>query len=236
MNDPIDSNGDIDGVNDIDTTEPLHVDRRRFLQLGGASIAAAALLTACGDGDNNAGSDRPDDTQGEGEGGKAGDLRILRTAASVELAAVDVYQRALDSGLVTTPAAREALQHFQIHHRTHADLFDSEIRARSDERVENGDESEPQANQAVLQTLQGPLSQARDEAAVLAVLLQLENVAAATYVADVGTYEDASLNRTTMSVGGVEARHAAVIAALARQPQVPRAAFTTAGAVPAGAT
>jgi rubrerythrin len=54
----------------------------------------------------------------------------------------------------------------------------------------------------------------KDEAGVIAFALELEQVAAQTYQANVGTFADPSLNVAIMSVGGVEARHAAVLASV----------------------
>ena len=45
---------------------------------------------------------------------------------------------------------------------------------------------------------------------------------------------DATLNTALMSVGGVEARHAAVLASVLAQTAVPRAFGTTEGALPPG--
>jgi hypothetical protein len=69
---------------------------------------------------------------------------------------------------------------------------------------------------------------------VLTLALNLERAAAATYQSGVGVVTDLSLNKALMSVGGVEARHAAVIAGVLAQAAVPLSFGTTEGAVPAG--
>ncbi len=68
----------------------------------------------------------------------------------------------------------------------------------------------------------------------MAFALDLENVAASTYQANVGQFRDATLNVAIMSVGGVEARHAAALAAVLGKPSAPKAFQTTMGAVKAG--
>ncbi|MGH9027614.1 MAG: hypothetical protein ACRDWD_16085, partial [Acidimicrobiia bacterium] len=57
---------------------------------------------------------------------------------------------------------------------------------------------------------------------------------AQTYQADVGTFTDPTLNVAIMSVGGVEARHAAVLASVLGEDPVPVAFQVTDNAVPAG--
>ena len=206
--------------------DPL-LERRGFLRLGGATIAMAAVFAAaaCGNGDNDATSDNEGDD--EGAKGDERDVTILRTSASVALAAVDFYQRALDSGLLTTTSTADAAKAFPANHREHADLFNGAAKAA-------GGEAATQPNAVVAQALQGPLGQAKDEPAVLAYALQMENTALATHLASVGRFQDAGLNRTTMSAGGVAARHAAVLAGLLRQPPAAKASFIADGAVAPG--
>jgi len=205
--------------------DPL-LERRGFLQLGGATIAMAALFaaTACG----NDGNDATGGGEGDEEAalGDERDVTILRTSASVALAAVDFYQRAIDGGLLTTATA-DAAKEFQAHHREHADLFNGAAKAADGEAV-------TQPNTVVAQALQSPLAQAKDEPAVLAFALQVENTTLATYLASVGRFKDAGLNRATMSAGGVAARHAAVLAGLLHQPPAAKAAFTADGAIAPG--
>ena len=81
----------------------------------------------------------------------------------------------------------------------------------------------------------------RDEKGVVQLAHDLEKAAAATYFSTVGAFEDASLNKAAMSVGGVEARHVAVLAGVLTTAfstptdQVPGGGFQTKdGAVAAG--
>jgi len=112
-------------------------DRRGFFQLGGTSIAGAALLVACGGDDDTAGPDvdaadptavpaegteEPTAAPDDGGGGNEMDLVLLRTATSLELAAVAAYQAAVDtaSALGITAPVAEAATLFQSHHAEHA--------------------------------------------------------------------------------------------------------------------
>ena len=207
------------------------LNRRRFLQVGGLTVATAAVFAACGTDDSAPGTTTSGDadtaTTGEGGKGATGDLQILRTASSLEVLAVDVYQKAIDSGLVKTAAVGDVAKLFQAQHREHAELFQGATKKL-------GGRAFDRANPVVLQSLQGPIGALRDEKDVLELALMLEQAAASTYQSTVGGFDDASLNQAVMSVGGVEARHVAVLSSALGKPPVPRAFQTTDDAVAAG--
>ena len=69
---------------------------------------------------------------------------------------------------------------------------------------------------------------------VVALAYDLEVVAAQTYQSNVAGFEDPALNAAIMSVGGVEARHAAALASVLQQNPVPAAFQVTDKAVMAG--
>ena len=202
------------------------------MQIGGLSVATAAVFAACGTDDSDPGPRATgevgtDTTATEGEKGVDGDIRILRTASSLEVLAVEVYQKAIDSGLVKTAAVADAAKLFQAQHREHGELFQGATK-------ELGGEPFDKANPVVLQSLQGPIGALQDEMGVLELALMLEQAAAATYQSTVGAFTDASLNQAAMSVGGVEARHVAVLSSVLQKAPVPRAFQTKDGAVAAG--
>lgn len=203
------------------------LDRRRFMQIGGLSVATAAVFAACGT-DDSATADN--DGKGDADNKPAdarGDIQILRTASSLEVLAGDVYDKALNSGLVKTPALGDAAQLFQSQHKEHAELFQGATKKL-------GGQPMTEANPVVAQSLEGPIAAMADEAGVARLALMLEQAAAATYLASVGRFSDLELNQVAMSVGGVEARHVAVLAGVLNQTQVPQAFLTTEGAVAAG--
>jgi hypothetical protein len=206
------------------------LNRRRFMQVGGLTVATAAVFAACGTSDKKStsasSSDTTETTMG-GSGDAKGDIQILRTASSLEVLAVAVYQKAIDSGLVKTAAIADAAKLFQSQHQEHAGLFQGATKKL-------GGEAFDKPNPVVLQSLQGPISQLKDEMGVVALALMLEQAAAATYQSTVGAFKDVTLNQAAMSVGGVEARHVAVLSGVLSQPQVPKAFQTKDGAVAAG--
>lgn len=207
------------------------LNRRRFIQVGGLTVATAAVFAACGPGGSGGGDAADDIDKSAGEnragGGAESDIKILRTASSLEVLAVDVYQKAIDSGLVTTVAVADAAKLFQSQHREHAELFEGATKKL-------GGTPMVDANPVVLQSLASTIEALQDEAGVVELALMLEQAAAATYQSNVGAFSDASLNQAVMSVGGVEARHVTVLSSVLGRPQVPKAFSTTDGAVAAG--
>lgn len=199
--------------------------RRRFLRVGATAVAATAVLAACGDDDEAPGA--AETTSTTKKPAAQSDLTTLRTASSLELVAVATYDQAVKSGLVTTPAVVEAARAFLRHHKEHAALFQGLTKKL-------GGQPYTEANPAVTQQLAPRVAGLRSERDVLGLALELERAAAATYLASVGTFDDISLNEAIMSVGGVESRHAAVIAGVISQPAVPGAFATTAGAIAPG--
>lgn len=201
------------------------VNRRRFLQIGGVSVLSAAVLAACGGSD-----DTTDTVTAGGEDGEKKsdtDITILRTASSLEHVAIDVYEKAITSGLVTTTAVADIAKLFQKQHRDHAALFEGATK-------EAGGEAFVTANPAVLQSLQPRIAALKSEMDVIVLARDLEGVAAATYQATVGAFDNVKLNQATMSVGGVEARHQAVLNSVLKQNPHAVAFHKTEGAVAAG--
>lgn len=205
------------------------INRRRFIQIGGVTIASAAILAACSDSDDDDSSGGGGDGGGNGDGaqGSDTDITILRTASSLEELAVAIYQTAIDSGLVTTMAVVDAATLFQSQHQEHAALFEGATE-------DAGGEPFTEPNPAVMEQLQPAIDALADETGVVQLAYDLENVAAQTYQSAVGAFTDASFNVATMSVGGVEARHAAVLAQVLNQPAVPVAFQVTDQAVMVG--
>lgn len=205
------------------------INRRRFIQIGGVTIASAAILAACNDSDDDSSGADGGGANGDRDATRASDsdITILRTASSLEELAVAVYQTAIDSGLVTTMAVVDAAMLFQSQHGEHAALFEGATE-------DAGGEPFTEPNPAVMEQLQPAIDALSDETGVVQLAYDLENVAAQTYQSAVGAFSDASFNVATMSVGGVEARHAAVLAQVLGQPAVPVAFQVTDEAVMVG--
>lgn len=197
------------------------VGRRRLLRAGGAAIALSAVLAACSDSDGDT-TRRPRPPMAVRQ-----DLLIMRTASSLEHVAVVVYGTVLESGLVTTPELDALLQQFRSHHLEHAALFEEASR-------DLGGTPYDAANPAVLEQLKPPLNALEDEPGVITLALQVENIVGQTHQSNVGSYREPALAVAAMSVGGVEARHAAAMSAILSQPAAPEAFQKAEQAIPPG--
>ena len=187
--------------------------RRQLFKIGGATIMGAAVLAACGSDDDDA-SGSTATTGAGGSGDDNMDVALARTAASLEKLAVDVYQVGIDSGLVTTAAIGQAAMLFQEHHQAHLDALNGAIKGAGGEEV-------TEQNQAVFDALVAPaVAAAKAEADIVKLALDLELAAAQTYAFAGGALSAPSLRSTIMTIGGIEARHAAVlqVAAQAASP------------------
>ena len=189
--------------------------RRDLFRLGGASILGVALLAACGSDEDGrsanptvAGTDTPTTTAGEPNM----DLVLAKTAASLEKLAIDAY--GIAAGLITTPAILSVATLFADHHQQHLDALNGVITGAGATAI-------TEMNQAVYDALVAPaLETASTEADAVMLALALEEAAAQTYVFAGGALSTPGLRSTIMTIGGVEARHAAVLrmAALAQSP------------------
>ena len=204
--------------------------RRQLFKVGGAAIFGAAVLAACGDDDDSGATQtspgspttmRPPATTGAPattaapptttDGGSP-DLVLARTAASLEQLAVDTYGAA--AGLLTTRPIRRAAALFAEHHQLHLDALNGAITGAGGEAV-------TVRNQAVYDAVVKPaIDAAKTENDAVNLALQLEEAAAQTYVFAGGALSTPQLRSTIMTIGGVEARHAAVLrmAALGQPP------------------
>jgi hypothetical protein len=195
-------------------------DRRAFLRVGGLTVAMSAVIAACGsDDDESLPITGTPPTSSEDasvfERGQELDVTLLRTAQSIEVLAVDTYQTALDSGLVTTTVVADTIRLFQEQHREHAGLLAATT-------TDAGGTPYDQPNAYLNEQVVAPAVEAlatEDEVVMLGV--ELENTAAQTYVFAAEELSTAPLRQGIMSIGGVEARHLAVLYTVIEQPPAP---------------
>ncbi len=189
--------------------------RREVLRVGGASVLSAAVLAAC--------DHHPPRTLGAPSGGatptssssttsttlllgpgQAADILVLRTASSLEHYAVGVYTQALGLDVVRTPSVAQAIELFAGQHSQHGTAIEQAT-------VRAGGLAYSEPNPVLSRAAVAQIHQLRSEQEVVRFLYGVESLAAATYTASVGGFDDPDLNATVMSVGAVEARHLAVL-------------------------
>jgi hypothetical protein len=181
--------------------------RRRFVRMAGASVAAGTLLAACG-GDNEESSRAAQTTATTGAAaGNKTDITVARTAASLEIFAVGVYDKAIAnaSALGISKDVGAAATLFRDQHKQHADAFNAAAKQLGGQPFE-------MANPTAAKAFESQIAALKTEQDVLKFAFDLEQIAAQTYQG-VGAkmLSTPVLRQTAMSVGGVEARHVAIL-------------------------
>jgi hypothetical protein len=145
------------------------------------------------------------------------DVQVLQTAASIENLAVATYKTALTlpyiggataNGVVTKFAQVTMGQHMQ-----HADAFNSAVKSLGGKAQTKPDPAfVPVVNKAV-KSLSG-VTAAQGALGVVGLALELENIAAETYIKDTTLVSSTSNKALFASIMGIEAQHVAVLLAV----------------------
>jgi hypothetical protein len=198
--------------------------RRRFVKLAGATAAAGTLLAACGNKNEKAVSTPSTEatTTTTTKAVNKTDVTVARTAASLEIFAVSVYGTAITnaSALGISKEVGAAAMLFKDQHQQHADAFNGAAKSL-------GGEAFSMANPTAAKAFEAQIAALKNEQDVLKFAFALEQIAAHTYQA-VGAkmLSTPMLRQTAMSVGGVEARHVAILGMFIKPPKAePEAAF-----------
>jgi rubrerythrin len=206
--------------------------RRSFLTVGGAAMAGSALLAACGQTPKNQIAQtgttplQPSSTTTTDPGSPAMDLVLLRTSQSIEILAINTYEKFISSGALTTPDVKSTIELFRSQHQQHLQLLDTVT-------TDAGGDSYNEANLYLTYEVVNPtLQSVKTETDVLALATTIEDTAAQTYVYSGGVLTTQNLRTALMSIGATEARHLTTLYLLQQQQPVPLAIFSTAKAAP----
>ncbi len=184
------------------------LDRRRFMMFGGGGVLSSAVLAACaGAASGTKATPTTGPTTTTPQPPSAKDVTMLRTAMSIEALAVSAYDKIIKGGQVTTPTLLALLKQFQSHHKDHGELFGRNVLSAGGTPVVD-------PNPVLLQQVTPRLAALKTEKDVINLAYDLEHLAAATYQADIGGFDNGKYNVPTASVGGTEARHVALLALL----------------------
>ncbi len=216
---------------DVAANRAFHDDQRRSLaaSLGGATIlgvAGGAVLVGALASSAYATTSR--------------DVQLLQTAASIENLAVATYTTALTLPYIGGSSANPVVAKFatvtRSQHAEHAAAFNSALRSlRARPQTKPDPAFVPVVDRAV-KSLSGATA-AQGTLGVVGLALELENIAAETYVKDT-TLTTSRPNRALFaSIMGVEAQHVAVLLAVqalltAGAPQLISLAPGTAASLP----
>jgi hypothetical protein len=221
-------------VNDvIEQPDELTYTRRRILVAGGFSVAAAAVIAACA-------SDpaKPQVPQAGIAPSTTGlpdqvvtDEVMLRTCSSLEHSLVAAYNTIL--GLATIkPETAAMVRNFATHHTAHASYYENLTRDIGGQPF-TGPNSAFDAN-IVTPALQSMAQANNDPADIQWFVYGMENVAAGSFQLFVQSITKAAVRANVMTVGGVEARHAAIASGMipTGTPVPPVPASQATGAAP----
>jgi hypothetical protein len=173
----------------------------------------------------------------------SGDVQILQTAASLENLAVSTYKTALTlpyiGGSAADPVITKFSQVTMAQHMQHADAFNAAARQLGGKAQSKPDPAfVPVVNKAVASL--GNATAAQGALGVVGLALELENIAAETYVKDTVLAKSTTNKALFASIMGIEAQHVSVLLAvqallMAGAPQLISLPPGTGAALPAAA-
>jgi len=170
--------------------------RRQFLKrasIGGAAVAVGAGTISLAALLPNAAAQSTDAALTDG------DSAIVVFAQTAELALVSLYDTAIATTKLTTSVA-EVARTFGLHHGDHA----TALGTLADKAATN------KANQALVDQFAPFITNAGNQKAIIQVLFQLEQAAAATYQSALGKLEAAATAGPVATIMPVEGQHAVV--------------------------
>lgn len=187
--------------------------RRTFL-LGAGAAVGAAVLAACSKSSSVTSGANTTAAAGGGGGGSqqlTGDLAIAGLAASLENLAVATYQAGLDAAtagkLGAVPGAIATFaKTAQQQHKDHAAAWNAILTSAGKQAVTGVDTT---VNTGVIQPA---FAQVTDVVGLAKLALELENVAAATYLNGINNaISDVGAIKVAASIQPVEMQHAAIL-------------------------
>jgi hypothetical protein len=142
---------------------------------------------------------------------KAMDVQMLQTAASIENLAVATYDTALTldfiGGASAIPVVKAFVQKTKAQHAEHLQAFNAAA-------ARLGGKAQTQPDPVLLGVVNNAKPGLTGPAQVVDLALELEDGAAQTYVANIGSYVNKNARSVAASIMGVEAQHVAVLNAV----------------------
>jgi hypothetical protein len=202
--------------------------RRGFL-VGAGVVAGGLALAACSSSSKSSAPPSTTSTTGGNPTGLTGDLAVVALAASLENLAVQTYQAGITAAQTgklgaVPPVVASFAQTAMSQHKDHAAAWNAILTGQGQTAVSGVNLT---AKTAVVDPA---VAQLHDVTGLAKLALELENVAAATYLSAIGAIASPMGIKTAASIEPVESQHAAVLNyALGNYP-VPDAFTKTDGA------
>jgi hypothetical protein len=223
------SDGDIrEGITRLVSTPSS---RRAFLLGGGALLGGVALVGSGVGGGLAAAATRTGAVPAARSAQKlSGDLAVVALAASLENLAVGTYQAGIDAatkGMLgdVPPAVVTFAQTAPPQHRDHAAAWNGVLTGAGKKAVTGVDTT-------VKKSVDQAFGEVKDVPGLARLALDLEDVAAATYIAAIDVVKNPAGIETAATIQPVELQHAAILHFLLGEYPIPDAFAKSTGARP----
>lgn len=193
---------------DVLSNRQFFAEHRHAVQ---GSLAGAAILGAAG------GAALVGALASPASASSSPDVQMLQTAASIENLAVSTYKTALTlpyiGGSAANPVVTKFCQVTESQHAQHAAAFNGAVKQLGGKAQNQPDPAFVPVVKKAVASLSG-VSDAQGALGVVGLALELETIAAETYVNDTVKATSAKHKALFASIMGVEAQHAAVLLAV----------------------
>jgi hypothetical protein len=183
----------------VDAALESRHERRRELGIGGAILGAGALSAAALA------------FAGPAFASSSKDIMALQTASSIEVLAINTYKTALTLDFIGGDSANPVIKAFaqktMAQHEDHLKGFNAAV-------MKLGGKEQTKPDPKYLAVVNKAVPKIKGPTDVVALAISLEDVAAQTYVNDVGLVSTPELRQLFSGVAGVEAQHKAILLAV----------------------
>jgi rubrerythrin len=142
------------------------------------------------------------------------DVQVLQTASSIEVLAISTYKTALTLPYIGGSSANAVVKAFatttKMQHSEHLKAFQSATTALGGKKQTKPDPAFVPVVDKAVKTITAA-SPAKGTLLVVGLALELENIAAETYVNNMSLLSNANAKKVTASIMGVEAQHVAIL-------------------------
>jgi hypothetical protein len=183
--------------------------RRGFLIGAGAASAAVALAACSSDSKGKTSGKTTGTTTAPAASGASDDLKTAAFAASLEVLAVQTYQAALDAATASKlgpvpPAGATFVQTAISQHQAALDKWNGVLQGANEPAV-----TEP--DMKLKATVDGEFAKVKDFGGAAKLALQLEQIAAATYLAAISSLKGKDAIQLAGSINIIDMQHAAIL-------------------------